>query len=125
MSSLRNQSIVHMKLSELCEFESSERTLLRITGNADPAKSTPKELVLFSAENSRRLEAVVDLTNLGDFSISDINIPHDLVQFIGYKDLTLNQFRALHYRLIRRTTTDTYYKALDLQRSYLSAKLQN
>lgn len=129
-----DQPIKQMKISEYLniDFEfKTERLMLRLTGNVDVDLSNSEQLLLFSIEDhvnnkseivSERYEVLVDLTYLNDFNLSDIHVQHDLVQFIGYKDPSMDHsivFRAIYFRLLKRTSIKTYYTAIDIQNNYL------
>lgn len=129
-----DQPIKQMKISEYLniDFEfKTERLMLRLTGNVDVDLSNSEQLLLFSIEDhvnnkseivSERYEVLVDLTYLNDFNLSDIHVQHDLVQFIGYKDPSMDDsivFRAIYFRLLKRTSIKTYYTAIDIQNNYL------
>jgi len=121
-------SIKLIKLSDYLKIDfdlKSERIMLRLTGNIDPDQSDTKQLLLFSLEEvdkkMQRFEVNIDLSYLNDFNLKDIHPLHDLIQFIGYKDpTTKNYFRALYFRLLKRTSLKNYYSAIDIQNSYLS-----
>jgi len=124
-------SIKLIKLSDYLKIDfdtKSERIMLRLTGSVDPDKSNSKQLLLFSLEENeankiiQRYEVNVDLSYLNDFNLSDIHLQHDLIQFIGYKDPTntKNNFRALYFRLLKRTSLKNYYAAIDIQNRYLN-----
>ena len=126
-------SIKLIKLSDYLKIDfdtKSERIMLRLTGSVDPdqSNSNSKQLLLFGLEEdeankiTQRYEVNVDLSYLNDFNLSDIHLQHDLVQFIGYKDPTntKNNFRALYFRLLKRTSLKNYYAAIDIQNRYLN-----
>ena len=86
----------------------------------------------------RRHRCLVDGSLLADLTLGDINLHHDLVQFIGYKEQQQQQqqhphersdnatecrFKAMYFRLIKRTTLDAYYQALDVKDAYVNRKL--
>lgn len=131
---MKIKPIKQMKISEYLniDFEfKTERLMLRLTGNVDVDLSNSEQLLLFSIEDhvnnkseivSERYEVLVDLTYLNDFNLSDIHVQHDLVQFIGYKDPSMDDsivFRAIYFRLLKRTSIKTYYTAIDIQNNYL------
>ncbi len=112
---LDDKIIYHMKLSEINMLESHYSRLFRISGNIDQTRkrnnnNSNSQLVLFSEEENllknendlqlsfleenfkfnfgyakRRHQVLVDLSFLNDFNWNDINLQHDLIQFIGYK----------------------------------------
>jgi hypothetical protein len=114
-NSLKNQIIYHMKLSEMNMLIPQDRRLFRITGNVDLSRSecNNSQLVIYSEEEnkckcendlplefieenlkfnfnylnkSNHHQVLVDLTLLEEFKLDDINLQHDLIQFIGYKE---------------------------------------
>ena len=85
----------------------------------------------FSSENengAHRFECLVDVSCLHEFHLTDIHTSHDLVQFIGYKDSSSSveccRFKALFFRLIKRTSLNKYYYALSFQNSFMKSKFQ-
>ncbi|CAF1009776.1 unnamed protein product [Brachionus calyciflorus] len=74
-------------------------------------------------------KCLVDLSYLEDFELKNINLQHDLVQFFGYKDSSSTKidckFRAVYYRILKRTNLNKYYMAMNIQNSYLNKKLKN
>ena len=122
-----DQTIRHIKISDYLQVNfglKSERTMYRLTGNIDLDLSNSKQLLLFSIEEheniSKRSEVKVDLSYLNDFNLNDIHPQHDLIQFIGYKDPSemSNMFRALYFRLLKRTSSKEYYEAINIQNAY-------
>jgi hypothetical protein len=80
-------------------------------------------------ENRARFECLIDLSCLEEFNLTDIHPQHDLVQFIGFKDAESIEsrccrFRALFFRVIKRTSLCKYYYALDFQNNFISSKIQ-
>jgi hypothetical protein len=75
----------------------------------------------------QRYEALVDFSCLDEFNLVDIHPVHDLVQFVGYKDSTstsdICKFKAVFFRVIKKTTLAKYYKALEVQNSYLNNQI--
>jgi hypothetical protein len=71
-----------------------------------------------------RHEALVDFSCLDEFNLTDIHPVHDLVQFVGYKDSTSTleecKFKAIFFRVIKRTTLAKYYAALNIQYSFIN-----
>ena len=148
-----DEIIYHLKLSELSKMIAQNRRLIRITGRVDTSKAMTNESIsLISTEtNCNQIAAnlleifqfdlqshdefkdsyqtLVDLTLVNTFDLNDINTMHDLLQFIGYKELDNGReechFNAIYYRLIKRTNLEDYYHALNLKESYLSCKLLN
>ena len=130
--SLRDKAIRHVKLSQLGSVPNDERVLIRITGNVRPNKTNPNELGLFDQFNDgvqiKKDEITVDLNYLEDFNLKDIHQQHDLVQFIGYPCIYIEggieyvKFKALYFRLIKRTSLELYYTALDIQENYLKSR---
>jgi hypothetical protein len=56
--------------------------------------------------------------------MNDLHLQHDIVQFIGYKldnesNISNNRFKAVSYRIIKRTNLEKYYYAIDVQNKYL------
>lgn len=84
---------------------------------------------LSNSGDSHRFECLVDLSYLHDFNFYDLNLrgQHDIIEFYGYKDSTstinLCKFKALYYRIIARTNLTSYYKAIQVQTSYINKKL--
>ena len=131
----KERPMQNLKLSELSVFIPRDRSLIRITGNVDPDElKNAKSLVLFSKEFSdasksfKLYKCCVDLECLEDFNLNDFHLQHDLVQFIGYKqeidcstayNLEFIYFKAIYFRIIKRTTVQKYYLALDVQNNYL------
>lgn len=128
-----------LKLSELGKLATIERKLVKITGKIDfsSSKTTGQEVLLYSDEQSAddttfRVEVVVDTELLDDFNVADLNGHHDIVQFIGYKDLTSLstcepkecRFKAMNCRIISRTSLASYYYALDTQNAYINRRKQ-
>jgi hypothetical protein len=113
-NSLKNQTIYHMKLSEMNMLIPQDRRLFRITGNVDLSRDySYSQLVIYSEEEnnsksekdlpsefieenlnfnfnylkkSNHHQVLVDLSLLEEFKLDDINLQHDLIQFIGYKE---------------------------------------
>lgn len=128
MTTLVNQQpIRHVKLSNILKLSSTERSLIRITGNVELDRTNAKELILVNrcGQSKNSNEVLVDLSCLVDFNLNDINVQHDLVQFIGSRDMintNIIRFKALHFRVIRRTSLESYYTALNIQNNYLRLK---
>lgn len=125
--------IKQIKLSDYLQidFESqTDRLMFRLTGNLDKNKSTLDELCLYSIESTEknRYEVLIDTRYLSnDFNLNDIHSQHDLVQFIGYKDPTeeeeySHKFRALSFRILKRTSIRNYYLCIDTLNEYLKTK---
>jgi hypothetical protein len=123
-NSLKNQIIYHMKLSEMNMLIPQDRRLFRITGNVDLSREySHSELVIFSEEEnkckhekdlppefieenfkfnfnylkkSNHHQVFVDLTLLDEFKLDDINLHHDLIQFIGYKEQNGNFMKLIY-----------------------------
>jgi len=124
-----DQPIRHIKISDYLQVDfnlKTERVMYRLTGNVDLNLSNSKQLLLFSIEEyadvSQRYEVKVDLSFLREFNLNDIHPQHDLVQFVGHKDPSENSsmFRALYFRLLRRTSSKAYYEAINIQNDYLA-----
>ena len=61
-----------------------------------------------------------------DLTCTNINNIHDLIQFIGYKDPSEEdeysyKFRALSFRILKRTSIRYYYSCIDTLNDYLKA----
>lgn len=76
---------------------------------------------------NKRFECLVDLSYLDEFNQNDLNPHHDLIQFYGYKDSssTLDEckFRALYFRVVKRTSLGKYYTAIQIQNSFINEKI--
>ena len=121
------QPIRHVKISNILKMSTTERSLIRITGNVDMDRTNAKELILVNrcGESKNSNEVLVDLSSLENFNLYDINVQHDLVQFIGSRDMaytSLIRFKALFFRIIPRTSLENYYTALNVQNNYLRLK---
>lgn len=127
--------MLNLKLSEITRLTTNERRLVKITGKIDmlSEKTIGKEVLVFSEESisdtNERSEVIIDTELLEDFNLADINSQHDIVQFIGYKDLnTANcepgqcRFKAMNFRIISRTSLTSYYFAIDTQNAYINRK---
>lgn len=124
----KDQTLLNLKLSEL--VKTNTRQLMKITGKVDiSSERTVGQTVLIysNEETSSRNEVLVDTELIEDFTMADLNAQHDLIQFIGYKDLNLSSdnecwFKAMNYRVISRAQLSSYYFALDLQNSYIDKR---
>ena len=129
-SFVRDQPIRHVKLSNLSLISDTEKSTVRITGNVDEKATNGNELVLVNAirtgNNIEEDRVSVNLNLLDDFNLKNMNINHDLVQFIGSRQFSsetnedcIIKFKALYFRFIRRTSLENYYAALKVQEDYL------
>ena len=132
----RERPMKNLKLSELIFHIPKDRTLIRVTGNVDSSHvNDAKSLVLSNREYNetnqsfKQYKCLVDVECLESFNLNDFHNQHDLVQFIGYKQeidclssayLEFTQFKAIYFRIIKRTTIEKYYLALDVQNNYLN-----
>lgn len=124
----KDQILLNLKLSEL--VETNTRQMMKITGKVDMSseRTVGQTVVIYSnEETSSRTEVLVDTELIEDFTMTDLNAQHDLIQFIGYKDLNLSSdnecwFKAMNYRVISRVQLNSYYFALDLQNSYIDKR---
>ncbi len=75
---------------------------------------------------SQRYEVIVDVEYLDSFNLMDMHHQHDLIQLIGYKERQSFpnepcKFKALYYRIVKRTNLQVYYQAIDIQYEYINS----
>lgn len=78
---------------------------------------------------TQRYEVIADVEYLDSFNLMDMHHQHDLIQIIGYKERQSSpnepcKFKALYYRIIKRTNLQVYYQAIDIQYGHIASNIK-